>query len=166
MANQEKINSLFIQLSKHLLDIPGSSEYLKNIQPSHYDLDTSEWKLKLDGFASALQITGVISSVQKAQVNEITGFAKEALSDGERPDRTNKYSIDIETIGADKYQFDVPATNPLDAYAQFTKRIAYRSIPDIIKVAVYTNFVQAREITQTAQRCFEKDDLIYANPFY
>ena len=51
--------------------------------------------------------------------------------------------------------------NPIDAYVQLTKRIAYKAIPGMEAVLVYTGLTLDRAVTSGPLQVFAKDELIY-----
>lgn len=50
--------------------------------------------------------------------------------------------------------------NPIDAYVQLTKRIAYKAIPDIEAVLVYAGLKLDRNNNSSPVLSFAKDELI------
>jgi len=68
--------------------------------------------------------------------------------------------VDIITEKDKIFSFDVMSMNPIDAYVQLTKRIAYKAIPDIEAVLVYAGLKLDRNNNSSPVLSFAKDELI------
>jgi hypothetical protein len=68
--------------------------------------------------------------------------------------------VDIITQKDKIFSFDVMSMNPVDAYVQLTKRIAYKAIPDIEAVLVYAGLKLDRNNNSSPVLSFAKDELI------
>ena len=138
-------------------------EYLNNLKPACSELGQIEWRYRLSGFLEGLSLTGHIDSLYLESLASIL-FARDVKSREVRPGRAHAFSIDIITDQSKVYRFDVPSTNPLDAYAQLTKRTAYNAIPGIEAIEVYAGFRKDRAKEAQPLRVFAKSELIYSNP--
>lgn len=161
--NQQQIIDLFCDIESRLLGATSVIlEYLNNLKPACSELSQVEWRYRLSGFLEGLSLTGHIDSLYIESLASKL-FARDVRGQGVRPGRAHAFSIDIITDQSKIYRFDVPSTNPLDAYAQLTKRTAYNAIPGIEAIEVYTGFWKDRAKGSAPVRIFAKSELIYSN---
>ena len=146
-------------------DLCEPTENLLAIVESFRPLDPSlmDWRFELMGFVRGLLIGGLISSKAVKETREVLfGPVK---PNEQREGRDFHYSIDVHSRSVDgserTIQFDVAAMNTMDAYVQLTKRLVYRTIPDVFKVDVFIDFLKNRTEIQNPARRFEKDELIF-----
>lgn len=139
---------------------------LNEIRPSQHEKDSLEWRLKLEGYIKGLQTTGTLSD-EDHQIAYSALYPDRQIHDGEndRPGRDHKYTVLIVTTLDNNHSFDVAAMNPLDAYVQLTKRVAYKSIPDIVKVSVYEGFGIDATDAHVPVRQFDHSELIHTRSY-
>lgn len=157
---QQEIFDLFQDIESRLkVDSKGVLEYLKNLHPATGEISNAEWRYRLSGYLEGISMTGYIDASFIEQLIAKL-FARDTPNRGARPGRTNAYSIDILTSHNKTLVFDVPSTNPLDAYAQLTKRSTYKSIPNIESIRVFRGFENQRAMNEIPIRVFTKNELI------
>lgn len=126
------INKALASTSK---ENPTISEGLRSFPVSSTAINTLEWRYRAIGYFEAMYAGRAISkSLFRQLVIDLIG---ESEKDGDRPGREHSYNIDITTSHNGFFNFDVSATNCLDAYFQLSKRASYRNITDIILVRVF-----------------------------
>lgn len=160
--DKEKIDLLFSSL-KHLIpqDAHKAILSLDNIHPNHNEREGLEWRYRLRGYTEGLCAADVIESSDYEKVlSALFGSDSKAHK---RPGREFKYSVDIHAEQERRFSFDVPSMNPVDAYVQLTKRIAYKSIPGIISVLVYSGFEAERQQDSKPIRTFTHDELVFVS---
>jgi len=160
-TTQQKIDELFEDIKDRL----GKSNtktlaYLKNMRPSEGELERFEWRYRLSGYLEGLCTTNQIDNGFIEQLVAVL-FSRAALSPKGRPGRTHAFSVDITTEQRKVFSFDVPSMNPLDAYVQLSKRTAYKAIPDIDTIKVYSGTKENRELDAQPLRMFQKEELIF-----
>lgn len=157
----QQVDDIFERLQNGLSN-EKASRHLVNVRPSdQYELESMTWRYQLRGFVEGLFVAELIATPVKKYVNRILFGNKETTQEGARPGKKYKYSVDILTEQANIFEFNVPAMNPYDAYYQLTKRIAYKSIPGIEFVKVYSGFNSVRLSDSQPIKTFTKDELIY-----
>ena len=162
IIDSEQTNQLFSFLTSDLSEPNGStSKALETFRP--LDPSLMDWRYELFGFVRGLRLGGLISPQAVTRTrNTLFGPVK---AGEKREGRDYHYSVDVHSRGVNNQtriiQFDVAAMNTFDAYVQLTKRLVYRTIPDVYSVKVYTEFVEARKDNQSAARIFEADELIF-----
>ncbi len=137
---------------------------LNNLRPSAHELNNVEWRYRLAGFAEGLCSTNILGRDTLNQL--ILTLFGEGENPADRPSRRHKFSVDIINKSGAVFSFNVPAVNPFDAYVQLTKRTAYKTIPDIETVSVYTALRSERQEDQTPVRVFNERDLIHVQVSY
>ncbi len=157
----QQVDDVFERLQNGLSN-EKAARHLVNVRPSdQYELESMTWRYRLRGFIEGLTVAELIASPVKEYVNRILFGYKGTTQEGARPGKKYKYSVDILTEQANIFEFNVPAMNPYDAYYQLTKRIAYKSIPGIELVKVYSGFNSVRLPDSQPLKVFAKDELIY-----
>ena len=162
--DQNQIENIFQELRDNI-----SPEHCKaligldNLKPSHYEFGSLDWRYRLGGYAEALCACNILSNcIYESAVAKL--FSQHSGGKAARSGRKFKYSVDIKTEQNMLFTFDVPAMNPLDAYVQLTKRIAYKTIPDIVSVLVYAGLHFERSHDALPLKSFEKSELIFVSP--
>ena len=160
-TTQQKIDDVFESIKERL---GGSNTkalaYLKNMQPSHGELERSEWRYRLSGYLEGLCTTDQIDNGFFEQLVSVL-FSRSTPSIAERPGRAHAFSVDIATEQRKVFSFDVPSMNPLDAYVQLSKRTAYKSIPDIETIKVYAGTKKDRKLGAAPLRIFQEEEFIF-----
>lgn len=121
-----------------------------------------EWRYELRGFVRGLTVTGQLNGNVLQQTDRLFQQPKDGQT---RPGRIHLFSIEVFAHAPGKkgriFQFDVAAMNPMDAYVQLTKRLVYRTIPDVYQVEVFESALADREAAQQPARLFGEDELIF-----
>lgn len=134
---------------------------LEDLRPN--DPSIMDWRYELRGFVRGLTFFGVIPSKELDYVQKSV-FGQFVTGD-KRPGREFKFSVDVYakslTDEERLFNFDVAASNSTDAYVQLTKRLVFRTIPDIFRVEVFDSFQDERGQNQKPARIFNKDELIF-----
>jgi len=160
IINSNTAAKLFFDLKQHLRET-STLEVVERLYPSAPE--TLEWRYELRGVLNALAATNQISHTPHEDAIEIL-FGKPPANQ-ERPGRKYQFSIDVtaRTPRGEEHchDFNVAAMNALDAYVQLTKRMTYRCIIGIERVAVFDNPVEDRRPEQRPIRTFSQDDLIF-----
>ncbi|MFV9615245.1 MAG: hypothetical protein ACNYZG_04765 [Gammaproteobacteria bacterium] len=158
----EFVDQIFARISSNI-----SSEhnkvihYLEDIKPKgQHQIETIAWRYNLSGFVSCLSASDIIDEKTYTDTIE-TLFCKQASHNDKRPGRDFKYNVDIITEKDKIFSFDVMSMNPVDAYVQLTKRIAYKAIPGIEAVLVYAGLKVDRNNNSNPVQSFAKDELIF-----
>lgn len=159
-----QVNELFTHIQTHISPkFPKVSSHLKTLKPSKADVASIMWRHRLNGYLEALCLLGAIEQ-------ELHLYAREMLFSqtfddirNRRPGCKNKYSLDVETEEEKNYTFDVPAMNPVDAYAQLAKRHTYRNINNITSVQVYAGFQFERNEESKVLKNFDSNELIFSS---
>lgn len=161
--NQNQIEKIFQELRDNISqDHVKALNGLENVKPSHHDYEGLEWRYRLAGYTEGLCAGNMLSiSVYESVIADLFGQRQKAQAD--RPGRKHKYSVDITTEQHKQFTFDVPSMNPLDAYFQLTKRIAYKTIPGIVSVLVYAGFQTERQPDSSPLRAFDKEELVFVS---
>ena len=161
--DQNQIENIFQELRDNISPEHGKAIIgVDNVKPSHHEFESLEWRYRLGGYTEALCACDILSnSVYESAIAEI--FGQRPRDGADRPGRKHKYSVDIKTEQNKQFTFDVPSMNPLDAYFQLTKRIAYKTIPGIVSVLVYAGFHTDRKPDSSPLRSFEKDELVFVS---
>lgn len=134
--------------------------YLQDMKPLSHETDNLNWRYRLDGFLHGMVANDAIDEKSKTIiVQKLLGIRP--VNKKDRPGRSFQYSVDIFTEQGRKYSFDVPSQNPTDAYFQLTKRTAYKSIPDINLVEVFSGLKTDRGASSKPAKIFPKNDLIF-----
>lgn len=158
-----QVNELFMHIQTHISPkFPKVSSHLSTLKPSKADVASIMWRHRLNGYLEALCLLGAIEQ-------ELHLYAREMLFSqtfdeilNRRPGCKNKYSLDVETEEEKNYTFDVPAMNPVDAYAQLAKRHTYKNIKNITSVQVYAGFQFERNEQSKVLKNFDSDELIFS----
>lgn len=140
------------------------TDLINSLRPS--DPSSMDWRFELRGLLLGLNATGAFQQSALYEVQKILfGSVK---TEFKRKGRDCLYSVDIVATSADcsprLVQFDVAAMNPIDAYLQLTKRLVYRTIPDVRYVEVYYELLKNRTASQIPLRTFERDQLVREAP--
>lgn len=161
--NQNQIEKIFEELRDNISqDHVKAINGLENIKPSHHEYEGLEWRYRLGGYTEGLCAGNMLStSVYESAIADL--FGERQKDHINRPGRSRKYSVDITTEQNKRFTFDVASINPLDAYFQLTKRIAYKTIPGIVSVLVYAGFITERQPGSSPLRTFEKEDLVFVS---
>lgn len=137
------------------------TEAVNDLRPS--DPSLMDWRFELRGLVRGLAATEAVGHSTLIEV-EKTLFGRSDF-DAKRPGRDFAFSVDVYGTSADGsarlLQFDVAAMNPMDAYVQLTKRLVYRTIPDIQRVEVFHEKTNERTDQQMAAKRFNKEDLVF-----
>lgn len=140
---------------------PELTEAINHLRPS--DPSLMDWRFELRGLVRGLTATETIGHSTLIKVEK--GLFGLSDFDEKRPGRDFVFSVDVYGTSADGLarllQFDVAAMNPMDAYVQLTKRLVYRTIPDIQGVEVFHEKTIDRTDQQVAAKCFNKEDLVF-----
>lgn len=157
----KQIEQIFQELKENISPIHSKALVgLENATPSQHEYDGLEWRYRLGGYIEGLCAVDILSvSVYENIIAEL--FGQRSRDQGERPGRKYKYSVDITTEQNTKFTFDVPSMNPIDAYVQLTKRIAYKTIPGIESVLVYAGLQSERQPASKPLITFENDELVF-----
>lgn len=149
--------SIVLQVQDPALDLKASMEEFKPEDPTRM-----EWRFELRGFVRGLALLGKLDETAIARASRLM---HQPISKPNRPGRDHQYSVDVHASGPDQpdrtFQFNVAAMNPMDAYVQLTKRLVYRTIPDVYRVDVFEDFLSERKTSQDPIRIFDKDELIF-----
>lgn len=161
LTNSE-IDRLFTSLKEKVLgDKEIVFKHLASIKPSYSEGEILSWRYRLAGYLEGLCACDMFSTEDlNHSIAQLFGKSHEERSI--RPGRCTEYSIDIKTENSRVFSFDVPATNPFDAYFQLSKRVAYKSIPDIESVIVHSGFINDRDEADPL-RTFNKDELVFVS---
>jgi hypothetical protein len=125
-------------------------------------LDDENWRWELSGFVSALTALrqlqdGAEPVIQRALFPEIDEHQRKKT-------RSKNFSIDIYTLSASlearKFQYDVPALNPFDAYAKLAMRGSYNRLDNVDVVQVFRGNRSEREHHQTPLRSFSREEIV------
>lgn len=135
---------------------------LSRVMPSQHEISSLEWRYRFGGYTEGLYAAEILNQDVKVSVSDSL-FGASASNREERKGRDFKYSVDIITEQNKTYSFDVPSMNPLDAYVQLTKRIAYKTIPGIAAVDVYAGFSDERQANAEPLKQFDHDELIFVS---
>lgn len=157
----KQIEHIFQELRENISPINNKALVgLENATPSQHEYEGLEWRYRLGGYTEGLCAGDILSiNVYENIVAEL--FGQHSGNQSERPGRKYKYSVDITTEQKKTFTFDVPSMNPLDAYVQLTKRIAYKTIPGIDSVLVYAGLQSERKQNSKPLRTFENDELVF-----
>ena len=137
------------------------SAYLRSMKPEPHDHESSIWRLKLESFLYTLNSLEVVTDIFLDQTVDVI-WGKEKNHNGKgRLGRDHHYNANITTANGRTFWFDVPAMNPNDAYHQLTKRIAYRTIPDISGVNIYEGKLKDREVDAVPMMEIGARDLVF-----
>ena len=161
--SMSQVNELFIHIQTHISPkFPKVSSHVSTLKPSKADVASIMWRHRLNGYLEALCLLGAVEQELHLYTREM--LFSQTFDDirNKRPGCKNKYSLDVETEEEKNYTFDVPAMNPVDAYAQLAKRHAYRNIKDITSVQVYTGFQFERNEQSKVLKNFDSDELIFS----
>lgn len=160
---ENQVNEFFKEIKEN---IPHSANHvhkaLDDIKPLHHEINCLEWRYRLRGFTEGLSVSNLLDISVAENLGEGLFMARSATQD-ERPGRKYKYSVDITTEQNKVFTFDVPSMNPIDAYVQLTKRIAYKAIPGIMSVAVYAGLEATRLPSAIPLKTFEKNELVFVS---
>lgn len=120
------------------------------------------WQYEMKGFLYALKSTGYLHPDSVSDIlNEI--FPKEDVGLRNRA-RSKAFSIDVFAYDASndvrKYQFNVPARNPVDAYAKLSQRVFYDQLPNVKIVQVFEGTKKERAQDQAFVRIFQNDEIV------
>lgn len=136
--------------------------YLQDIKPAIHESNSLEWRYRLEGYLHAMEANDAIDKKCRSEISQkLIGISP--VSKKRRPGRSFDYSIDIFADDGRKFSFNCPAENPTDAYFQVTKRVAYKSIPDINLVEVFQGQKTDRTPRAKPAKIFPKNDLIYVS---
>lgn len=134
--------------------------FLQDIKPLKHEIDDLTWRYRLEGYLHGMEANDAIDQKNKFKITQrLLGIRP--VDKEPRPGRSFNYSVDIFTEQGRKFSFDVPSENPTDSYFQLTKRVAYKSIPDISLVEVFTGLKTQRDKAPNPVKIFPKNDLIY-----
>lgn len=140
---------------------PDITEAINHLRPS--DPSLMDWRYELRGLVRGLTATDAVGVSTLIEVEKAL-FGRSDF-DTHRPGRDFTFSVDVYGTSADGsarlLQFDVAAMNPMDAYVQLTKRLVYRTIPDIQRVEVFHQKTIDRTDQQVAAKRFNKEDLVF-----
>jgi hypothetical protein len=136
--------------------------YLQDIKPMKHEADGLQWRYRLEGYLHGMEADDAIDETSKSKITQkLLGIRP--VDKKHRPGRSFHYSVDIYSEDGRKFSFDCPSENPTDAYFQLTKRVAYKSIPDINLVEVFSGLKAKRKTGATPAKVFPKNDLIYVS---
>jgi hypothetical protein len=130
-------------------------------------LDTNsevDWMSNFLGFARGLEVAGLIASgtTEKLQKYSPQKFARRKQM--RACVETFDFSADIFTRTPSdeirKFQLDVRALNPIDAYAKISQRSTYQMLGSIELVLIFKGLKQYRCERQEAIKAFTKTQLI------
>lgn len=159
-----QVNELFTHIQTHISPkFPKVNNHLNTLKPSKADVASIMWRHRLSGYLEALCLLGAIE--QKLHLHTREMLFSQTFDDirNRRPGCKNKYSLNVETEKDKNYTFDVPAMNPIDAYAQLAKRHTYRNIKGITRVQVYVGFQFERNEKSKVIKSFDSDELIFSS---
>ena len=160
--NKDTVDQLFSSLKGVISqDAHKAMLSLDDIHPGQHQIEGLEWRYRLRGYAEGLRATDLIESSDYENIVS-TLFGNHAKAE-QRPGRDFKYSVDILAEKERRFTFDVPSMNPVDAYVQLTKRIAYKAVPGIISVLVYSGFEDERQPDSKPIRTFSHDELVFVS---
>lgn len=157
-----QVNELFMHIQTHISpEFPKVSSHLSTLRPPKADVASIMWRHRLNGYLEALCLLGAIEQELHLYTREM--LFSQTFDDirNRRPGCKNKYSLDVETEEEKNYTFDVPAMNPVDAYAQLAKRHTYRNIKNITSVQVYLGFQFERNERSKVLKNFDNNELIF-----
>ena len=159
--SEKQIEHIFQELSENISPVHRKALVgLEKLTPARHKHQGLEWRYRLGGYIEGL-CAGEVLSVSGYE-NIIERLFSQRIKDKDvRSGREYKYSVDITTEQNKIFTFDVPSMNPVDAYVQLTKRIAYKTIPGIKSVLVYSGFQSERQPGSKPLRTFENDELVY-----
>jgi hypothetical protein len=136
--------------------------YLQDIKPLNHEVDNLTWRYRLEGYLHGMEANDAIDQKNKSKITQkLLGIRP--VDKKPRPGRNFNYSINIFTEQGKKFSFNCPSMNPTDAYFQLTKRVAYKSIPDICLIEVFSGNINQRDESSTPVKVFPKNDLIYVS---
>jgi hypothetical protein len=160
---ENQVTEFFREIKENIpLSAYQAHKGLDDIKPLRHEIDCLEWRYRLRGFTEGLSASNLLDiSVVENLGAALFMFRSNNLD--ERPGRKYKYSVDIKTEQNKVFTFDVPAMNPVDAYVQLTKRIAYKAIPGITTVAVFAGLEATRLPSATPLKTFEKNELVFVS---
>jgi hypothetical protein len=125
-------------------------------------LDTNsevDWMSNFLGFARGLEVAGLIAS---GTTEKLQKFARRKQK--RACVETFEFSADIFTRTPSdeirKFQLDVRALNPIDAYAKISQRSTYQMLGSIELVLIFKGLKQYRCERQEAIKAFTKTQLI------
>ena len=125
-------------------------------------LDDQNWRWELNGFVSALVSTGHLHAETQREIEE--QLFPESNHKRRQLARSKPFSIDVFTLSpsreARKYQYDVPALNPFDAYAKLAMRGSYNLLEWVEVVQVYRGSKDERQPTQEPLKKFDRDEIV------
>jgi hypothetical protein len=160
---EKQVEELFQELKENIPKRENNVRAaLENIKPSQHEVNCLEWRYRLSGFAEGLSASNILElSIYEDLIASL--FSARSRDPEDRPGRKHRYSVDIITEQESVFTFDVSSMNPIDAYAQLTKRIAYKAIPGITNIAVYAGLESDRLPSATPIETFEKNELVFVS---
>ncbi len=125
-------------------------------------LDDDNWRWELRGFVSALAALGQLREGAEETIDR--ELFPETDERSRKLARSKEFSIDIYTISSDmearKFQYDVPALNPFDAYAKLAMRGSYNKLKNVDVVQVFRGNRSERSENQTPLKSFSRDEIV------
>ena len=162
VLSAREIAELFQQIRFHLeSESPRMIDKLLEMQPKQHETRDLLWRSRLFGFVEGLYVTNTIHKTLYERI-ERTLFSGNISNLEQRGNRRRAFNIDVITTEGQTFSFNVPATNPNDAYAQLSKRIVYRSINNIDSVIVYDGLYDQREEHAEPAKKYTSKELICA----
>lgn len=163
LSNRE-VDNIFQSIVIQVDDPPKSLETsMAQFKPE--DPTRMEWRFELRGFVRGLTVTGKLDDAVLGQTWWL--FNHQPRESGERPGRDLMFSVDVHASEHSDsgcvFHFEVAAMNSMDAYVQLSKRLVYRTIPDVFHVDVFEGLFKDRYEGQETVRVFRKDELIFVN---
>lgn len=140
-----------------------SSEILRSLlDKCPRSLDDQNWRWELNGFVSALVATGHLSAESQHEIER--QLFPESGEQRRNMARSKSFSIDVFTLSpskeARKFQYDVPALNPFDAYAKLAMRGSYNRLEYVEVVQVFRGTKDERESVQEPLKYFDRSEIV------
>lgn len=125
-------------------------------------LDDENWRWELSGFVSALSAMGQLQEGAEASI--LRELFPDLDERQRKKARSKSFSIDIYTLSASlearKFQYDVPALNPFDAYAKLAMRGNYNRLENVDVVQVFNGNRTERGPNQTPLKSFSREEVV------
>ena len=135
MLLQSDLDKLFDDIERCIMCPNDTVNYVRNLKPTYHEIETLGWRYRMLGF-----LDGMVAS-QKMTIQHYTNFF--GVLFGEYSNQTSRgrtnntaFALRINTENG-KHDFDVMATNEVDAYYQLSKRMEFICITNITSIEVY-----------------------------
>lgn len=159
---QTQLDGFFKSIEEAIVCDKNTLNFINNLKPLPYEIDTMPWRFRVMGFIEAMLVT------KKMSVTNFESFFsilfENHVNDVKQRSGDNKlFAVKVYYDNSSE-AFDIKAVNYIDAYFKLTKRTGYRQLINIHRVEVYKG--SASNISDKFNdpvQVFDSDKLVYMN---